>query len=196
MPDKVKTAEFFNAINEDLNRQVKAIMAEADRIKEAQIKSYKEEAKKKSSSFYRHEVAKITQSTGKQLADAEAAAKKAKLEKRGAIADGVFEKVAQKLADYTATGEYEAFLVRSAQHIASHFNGGEIVFYLKESDMKYTGKISEAVIQQCSFEVDPMIKIGGCRAISHSSALTADDTLDCRLDEQRRWFYENSGLSV
>lgn len=196
MPDKLKTAEFFNAINADLNRQVKAIMTEADEIKETQIRNYTEEAKRNSNAFYRHEVAKITQSSGRKLALAQADIKKEKLEKRNEIAENVFKKVADKLISFTKSEDYAAFLVKSAVRIASHFNGGEILFYLKESDLELAPEISRAVVQQCRFEADPLIKIGGCKAVSSSSALAADDTLDCRLDEQRRWFYENSGLSV
>lgn len=196
MENKTKTAEFFNAINEDLNRQVSAIMSEADSIKETQTEKFNEEAAAKSEAFYRREVAKITQSTGKRVALAEAAAKKEKLEKRSEIANGVFAKVAERLADFTQTSEYESFLVESAKRIAAHFNGGEIRFYLRENDMKFGDKINAAVVQHCVFEADSSIKIGGCKAVSVSSALTADDTLDCRLNEQRRWFYENSGLGV
>ena len=40
------------------------------------------------------------------------------------------------------------------------------------------------------------ITIGGCRAGVIGGSTVADDTLDTRLEAQREWFLENSGMSV
>ena len=191
-----KTSEFFNAINEDLGKQVTDILDEANETQRIQFEQANADAKEKSAAYLRTEVAKITQSIGRRIALTEAQTKKSKFDKRSGVADKVFSDTALKLASFSQSDDYESFLISSAKRMSDIFNGGEIVFRLRGCDMKFSEKIAAAVVQQCRFEADDTIKLGGCRAVSESSRLAADDTLDCRLEEQRSWFYENSGLSV
>ena len=43
---------------------------------------------------------------------------------------------------------------------------------------------------------DPSIRIGGLRADLPEQSLRLDDTLDARLENQREWFMEHSGLTI
>ena len=194
MPTDSKVFDFFNAINEDLQRQVNGITEEANRLKAEQVKKAKRSAKKQTDAFLRGELADIMQSNGRRVAAARAKAKKDWLERRAELEQQAFDRAAQKLRAFTETPDYEAFLTASAQRMAAQFNGGEIVFYLRPADEKYSGSIAAAVPQPCRFEADDAIRIGGCRAVSESSRLSADDTLDARLEGQRDWFGEHSGL--
>ncbi len=196
MPTDNRIGEFFNAINEDLQRQVNEITEEANRLKAEQTKKAKRDAKKQTDSFLRGEMANIMHSSGRRVAAARAGAKKELLERRAALEQQAFDQAAQKLKAFTETPEYESFLTASAHRMAAHFNGGEIVFYLRREDEKYTEAIAATVPQPCRFETDDGIRIGGCRAVSESSRLAADDTLDARLESQRDWFGEHSGLSA
>ena len=40
------------------------------------------------------------------------------------------------------------------------------------------------------------IQIGGIMGISRTVGLLADETLDTKLQNQREWFCENSGLTI
>ena len=194
MPTDNKVLEFFNAINEDLQRQVNEITDEANRLKAAQIKKAKRSAKKQTDAYLRTELANMAHSNGRRVAAARARAKQEWLERRAELEQQAFDRAAQKLAAFTETPDYEAFLLVSAQRMAAHFNGGEIVFTLRPADEKYAEKIDGAVPQPCRFDTDASIRIGGCRAVSEASRLSADDTLDARLESQRAWFGEHSGL--
>ena len=196
MPSDNKIIEFFNAINEDLQRQVNEITEEANRLKAEQTRKAKRDAKKQTDAFLRGETAGIMKSCGRRVAAARAGAKKELLERRAVLEQQAFDRAADKLKAFTETPDYEAFLAKSAQRIAANFNGGEIVFYLRRADEKYAEAIAAAVPQPCRFETDDEILIGGCRAVSESSRLSADDTLDARLENQRDWFGEHSGLSA
>ncbi len=196
MPTDRKVTEFFNAINEDLQRQVNEITEEANRLKTEQLKKSEWEARKKSKAFLQNEVVGYMQSNGRLVAAAQAKAKKDLLNKRAQLEQQAFDRAAQKLRGFTKSAEYEPFVLKSAQQIASCFNGGEIVFYLRREDEPLFEKIAQIVPQPCRFEADDSILIGGCRAVSESSRLRADDTLDARLESQRDWFGEHSGLSA
>ncbi len=194
MPTDNKVLEFFNAINEDLQRQVNEITDEANRLKAEQIKKAKRSAKKQTDAYLRGEMANMTHSNCRRVAAARARVKKEWLERRKELEQQAFDRAAQKLAAFTETPDYEAFLLKSAQRMAAHFNGGEIVFTLRPADEAYAQKIAAVVPQPCRFETDESIRIGGCRAVSVFSRLSADDTLDARLEGQRAWFGEHSGL--
>ena len=47
-----------------------------------------------------------------------------------------------------------------------------------------------------SFSKDSTIKIGGLKGINSLATLLIDDTLDSRLESQKKWFEENSGLYI
>lgn len=196
MPTDRKVAEFFNAINEDLQRQVNEITEEANRLKAEQLKKSERDARKKSKAFLQNEIAGCRRSSGRLVAAAQAKARKDLLNKRAQLEQQAFDRAAQKLKSFVESAEYEPFLLKSAQQIASYFNGGEIVFYLRREDEPFFEKIAQVVPQPCRFETDDAILIGGCRAVSESSRLRADDTLDARLESQRDWFGEYSGLSA
>ena len=56
--------------------------------------------------------------------------------------------------------------------------------------------IKKAFGRDCKVESSDEITIGGCRAGVAGGSTVADDTLDTRLEAQREWFLENSGMSV
>lgn len=192
---KEKTAEFFNAINADLAKQVKAITQEADQIRTNQEKLFNAQARKKSQEFLAAETEKINAYTGQKLAQAQAQARLKVFEKRESIADDVFASAAKELVEFSRSDEYKAFLIKSAEKAALKLKG-EIEFYLRSEDMKFAHDIESVVAQRCAFTADDTIKLGGCKAKCVQAALFADDTLDSRLNEQKNWFYENSGLGV
>ena len=66
----------------------------------------------------------------------------------------------------------------------------------KLKDKKLADKIKSAFSPSCEVKSSKEIKIGGITGRSASLGLIADETLDTKLDGQREWFYQNSGLRV
>ena len=62
--------------------------------------------------------------------------------------------------------------------------------------MKYKDKISKAFGRKCGIESTDEISIGGIIGVSKKLGLLANETLDSKLEMQREWFFENSGLRV
>ena len=75
-------------------------------------------------------------------------------------------------------------------------NAGDVVLYVRESDLKYQKKLRDYFGQNCQIQPSETIRIGGIKGHSPAMGLVADETLDTRLDQQREWFYEHSGLTV
>lgn len=191
-----RAAAFFGAINEDSKRRQREIVDEVNREEKSRLEAARREARRRSTEYLRHESEKLRFETGRETAALEKELKLRILKKRRDIASEVFDRVRARLAVFAASYEYESFLLKSASEIAMYFNGGEILFLLKPEDMRFAREMSDRVTQSCVFREDTSIKIGGCRAVSESSHLAADDTLDARLDAQLEWFYDNSGLTI
>ena len=68
--------------------------------------------------------------------------------------------------------------------------------YVRPGDMRFADDIKKAFGRDCKVESSEEITIGGCRAGVVGGSTVADDTLDTRLEAQREWFLENSGMSV
>ena len=64
-------------------------------------------------------------------------------------------------------------------------------FYARPEDVK---AVEAAVPAGSSVQPDDGIRLGGLRA--KTGAVEADDTLDVKLDAQKDWFLQNSGMSI
>ena len=62
--------------------------------------------------------------------------------------------------------------------------------------MKHKNKIFLAFGRKCDIESTDEITIGGMTGLSKKLGMLADETLDSKLEQQREWFFENSGLKV
>ena len=117
-------------------------------------------------------------------------------DKRGAITDEVFGDAREKLTAFTESDGYADFLKKSAVGFAAVFPQGDVTVYLRPGDMRFADDITKAFVRDCKVESSDEITIGGCRAGVVGGSTVADDTLDTRLEAQREWFLENSGMSV
>ena len=66
----------------------------------------------------------------------------------------------------------------------------------EKEDLKYKEKLKDSFGADCEIMPSDSIEIGGITGISRSLGLIADETLDSRLQQQKEWFYEHSGLTV
>ena len=117
-------------------------------------------------------------------------------DKRGAITDEVFGDAREKLVAFTESDGYADFLKKSAAGFAAVFPQGDVTVYVRPGDMHFADDIKNAFGRDCKVESSDEITIGGCRAGVAGGSTVADDTLDTRLEAQREWFLENSGMSV
>lgn len=159
-------------------------------------------------------MAAIRTEISSQLSRDEMASRKKIFEKRNKMTENVFEKVTQKLVEFTKTADYEKLMLESVKKIAQALKADDVIFFIKESDLKFADKIKAAYTAErlkdkkladkiksafspsCEVKSSKEIKIGGITGRSASLGLIADETLDTKLDGQREWFYQNSGLRV
>lgn len=205
---------FLKAIEKYAEEQRNKIRFESESFKKQELEKAESEGLREAYTLIQREMAAIRTEISSQLSRDEMTSKQKLFEKRNQMADSIFEKVAEKLTEFTNTVDYEELLLESVKKIAQALRADDIIFFVKESDLKFAEKIKSAYNSEilkdkklsdkiksafspsCEIKSSKEIKIGGIAGKSASLGLIADETLDTKLDGQREWFYQNSGLRV
>ena len=197
VPDIVsKTDNFLKAIEKYAAEQRSKIETEAEEFKTKEINKAEEDGLKEAYVLLQRKMSSINTGIARELSKAENASRKSTFEKRQEIEDKVFERAKEKLLAYTKTDKYLEKLLSSAKAVSSKLTANDVVLYVCERDMKLKNKIISAFGRKCDIQVSDEIKIGGLTALSREMGLLVDETLDTKLENQREWFCENSGLTV
>lgn len=205
---------FLKAIEKYAEEQRNKIRFESESFKKQELEKAESEGLREAYTLIQREMAAIRTEISSQLSRDEMASRQKLFEKRNQMTDTVFEKVAEKLTEFTKTADYEKLLLESVKKIAQALKAEDVIFFVKESDLrfaekikfaytseilkdkKFSDKIKSAFSPSCEVKTSKEIKIGGITGRSASLGLIADETLDTKLDGQREWFYQNSGLRV
>ena len=205
---------FLKAIEKYAEEQRNKIRFESESFKKQELEKAETEGIREAYTLIQREMAAIRTEISSQLSRDEMASRKKIFEKRNKMTENVFEKVTQRLVEFTKTADYEKLMLESVKKIAQALKADDVIFFIKESDLKcadkikvaYTAerlkdkkladKIKSAFSPSCEVKSSKEIKIGGITGRSASLGLIADETLDTKLDGQREWFYQNSGLRV
>ena len=205
---------FLKAIEKYAEEQRNKIRFESESFKKQELEKAESEGLREAYTLIQREMAAIRTEISSQLSRDEMASRKKIFEKRNKMTENVFEKVTQKLVEFTKTADYEKLMLESVKKIAQTLKADDVIFFVKESDLKladkikaaYTAerlkdkkpadKIKSAFSPSCEVKSSKEIKIGGITGRSAGLGLIADETLDTKLDGQREWFYQNSGLRV
>jgi len=195
MNEKTKESKFLDAINKYAESQKAQITQEIEDYKNTRIEQATEQGLKDAYELIRGDIAKRKAAIVNDTAKKELAMRRELFGEREAIAEEVFAEARQKLKDFVSSDGYKSFLERSAKEIYDLFGDEFCVLYIAPSDEKY-GETLSIILPHAEIEADSRITIGGVRAYCKKLGLTADDTLDTRLDDQKDWFIANSGLKA
>lgn len=205
---------FLKAIEKYAEEQRNKIRFESESFKKQELEKAEAEGIREAYTLIQREMAAIRTEISSQLSRDEMASRKKIFEKRNKMTENVFEKVTQRLVEFTKTADYEKLMLESVKKIAQALKADDVIFLIKESDLKFADKIKVAYTAErlkdkkladkiksafspsCEVKSSKEIKIGGITGRSASLGLIADETLDTKLDGQREWFYQNSGLRV
>ena len=205
---------FLKAIEKYAEEQRNKIRFESESFKKKELEKAETEGIREAYTLIQREMAAIRTEISSQLSRDEMASRKKIFEKRNKMTENVFEKVTQRLVEFTKTADYEKLMLESVKKIAQALKADDVIFFIKESDLKFADKIKVAYTAErlkdkkladkiksafspsCEVKSSKEIKIGGITGRSASLGLIADETLDTKLDGQREWFYQNSGLRV
>lgn len=205
---------FLKAIEKYAEEQRNKIRFESESFKQKELEKAESDGIREAYTLIQREMAAVRTEISSRLSRDEMASRKLLFEKRNKMTDSVFEKAAHKLTAFTKTADYEKLMLESVKKITHALKADDVVFFVREADLglaekiksayaserlkdkKLTDKIKSAFSSSCEVKASKEIKIGGITGRSASLGLIADETLDTKLDGQREWFYQNSGLRV
>ena len=191
-----RAAKFFDAITKDAEERHEEMTRKTRETVESGLEKAKTKAHSQAQAKIERERMLKEQEFNRTVANERTQQRARLTDKRGAITDEVFGDAREKLTAFTESDSYADFLKKSAAGFAAVFPQGDVIVYVRPGDMRFADDIKNAFGRDCKVESSDEITIGGCRAGVVGGSTVADDTLDTRLEAQREWFLENSGMSV
>ena len=186
-----RAAKFMQAIQRDGEKRRTAIIQSIDEEIAAELEKVKATAAAKAKQMEDYEKVRLQEETNRKLSHsvvetgAELAARRSEIEQQ------VFAACEERLAQFTAKPEYADYLKSSAAALLQMLHAQTAEFYVRAQDVDVA---KASVPAGCTVTADKTIRLGGLRA--KSGAVEADDTLDMKLEAQKDWFLQNSGMSI
>ena len=191
-----RAAKFFDAITKDAEERHEEMTRKTRETVESGLEKAKTKAHSQAQAKIERERMLKEQEFNRTVANERTQQRARLTDKRGAITDEVFGDAREKLIAFTESDGYADFLKKSAAGFAAVFPQGDVTVSVRPGEMRFADDIKKACGRDCKGESSDEITIGGCRAGVAGGSTVADDTLDTRLEAQREWFLENSGMSV
>ena len=191
-----KTDNFLKAINKYSKLERQQIQNDIETVREEELKKAEANGKKMAREYITKEYSAVKTAVTGQYAVKNLEAQGKVYQKREEITNSVFEKSFKKLKDFTSTPQYKDLLIKSAKEIADIFKENSCVIFISENDNKFAQDIKAQFSGEVTVENDVAIKIGGIKGFCKDLKIVADNTLDSKLNSQKDWFTENSGLKV
>ena len=191
-----KTDNFLKAINKYSKLERQQIQNDIETVRDEELKKAEANGKKMAREYITKEYSAVKTAVTGQYAVKNLEAQGKVYQKREEITNSVFEKAFKKLKDFTSTPRYKDLLIKSAKEIADIFKENSCVIFISENDNKFAQDIKAQFSGEVTVENDVAIKIGGIKGFCKDLKIVADNTLDSKLNSQKDWFTENSGLKV
>lgn len=192
--------EVVRYIKEEISKQVEAecklILNEAEEIKAKADHELHKDAEKDAKLQLDIELAEIISNASIEISKSNVERTKQLIDKRDELTSQVFACAHDALCAYVDSDEYTNYMKNKALSMRKYAQESEVVFYVREADMKLEKEIKKAFAQACRVEVSNKIKIGGFVFENKANKTIADETLDTALFDQREWFANHSGLII
>lgn len=193
-----KLDKFMQAINAYSERQRNLILAELEDQNAIELERAEKETMADVYRLIQIQANDARSTISRDLAAKELEIRRGLLNLRSGIEREVFAEAADKLREFTLSPKYEHYLTACAGEIAKAFAGApeSTVFHLMERDLSFAPVIEKAYGFPCKIEADSSIKIGGLLGLNTKLGRAVNATLDSRLEMQRDWFRQHSGLVI
>ncbi len=190
-----KTNSFLQAIEKYAEEQKNAMKAEVEAFREEQLARANEEGTAAAFAFIQTEKARFAASLAKEKSQKEAAVKRELYGKRNKMAESVFVQAEKKLMEFVKSKKYKDYIEESAKNIGGYVGDAQTEVFISSSDQGYIPVI-QSHIRNCTVQTDSSIRLGGIRASCGSMSILLDETLDTKLEIQKKRFVAESGFTV
>ena len=185
-----RAEQFLESIRQEGERSCAAIQSATDAQITAELEKTRAAEQARADRTLQYETNRANVQANRALSAAREETRARLSAHRAALTAQVFADARAALARYTASPAYALWLAKSAADLAARLGAGAVLS-VRTADLPL---LKNALPAGCTLQADDTITLGGIRA--KGSDLAADDTLETRLEAQRDWFLEKSGLSV
>lgn len=189
-----KLDRFKKAVFSDAQKQVDNITADAENIRNEQIK----QAQYETESYVKTHLSEIDKNAQaaavREISSKSLESKRNILCHREEIIDKVFSNVRKKLDAYKLTGAYSQLLYDRAKRCADSYPNERGKILISLSDRPLADKLSMGGI--FTVEVSDSIEIGGIMIVFEERNLAFDYTFDYAFSTERESFAARAGLSL
>ena len=187
---------FTDAIKRMAKEECDAINNETRQIKSQRLDALIQQTRDKYNNYVDYELLRLQADTNRQISILHENEKKELAALRSKLTDKIFDAVLTELSDFTNTTEYKKLMIRSFAEIIEALPDEELEFFVRQEDMILCDEICNALDRTLEIKPADDIKLGGVKAVGIKTESLADDTLDTKLEEQKKLFVEHSGFKI
>ena len=196
LDDKIKLEQYFE---EEIKRvsdiEIAGIEQEIDEIRKKSMEGLELEAQREAGLTREQELKEMASELAIRLSKAHEETNRRLMKKRRELTDAVFRAAKQQLKEFAIRKDYVELLKKKASDLAQ-LGYEQVVFYVADRDQAVLKDICEAYGKPCEGKCDADILLGGFRMECEEKGIVVDETFDTGIDEQKDWFYTNSGLFI
>lgn len=183
------------SVLEQATQKSKAIRKQADDYKSREIDDVETKILGELYGKIQDEISDISNSSALNVSRYEGQHHQQLLLRRDELTREIFAAARCKLLEYAGTDAYREQLMTTAKQLAETYAQSGGVVYVRPADAQLVPELTK-LLGGWQVETDETIKIGGIKLMNQQAGFFVDETLDTRLEEQRPWFYSNSGLTI
>lgn len=196
LDEKMKLEQYFEEeIHRVSNIEIEQIESEIGQIRARAIENLESDAQREAGMAKEQEIKELQSEFAILLSKTREETNRKLMGKREELTDAVFTAASEKIRAFTESKEYAQFLKQKAGALAK-YSYEHVTLYLRKEDESYLKAIMDAYGNSCEGKIDPSIQLGGLRLECDAKGIVIDETFDTALEEQKDWFYTNSGLFI
>lgn len=196
LDEKTKLEQYFE---EEIDRvsgiEIKQIEDEIADIRDKALQGLEADAQREAGIVREQELKELQSEHAIHLSKAHEETNRKLMAKRKEYSELVFHQAKDEIMAFTKKDEYRDYLKKKASALADG-SFTDAVFCIRKEDMVYADDIQKAYGKECKVQVDEDMILGGLRLECISLGIVVDETFDTALEEQKDWFYTNSGLFI
>lgn len=194
--EKDELEQYFKDEIQRINQiELACIEKDIDEIREKAIEELESSVQQEAHMYYEQEFKELQSEHAVQLSKLHEETNRKLMKKRKELSESVFTQVKQQLESFVASDAYVDFLCDKVKRFAE-YGYEDVILYLSKHDMMLKDQLQNAYGKACEIMQDEEIVLGGVRLECLKNGRIVDETFDTVLEEQKDWFYTNSGLFV
>ncbi len=185
-----------SAILSQANQEARELIDKANATRQQEISGFNEAVVEKMFIRMQAKASNIRITSVKTIAKNQLDAHRELLTHRTQKTDEVFLNVRKRLQDFTKTQEYKQDILTRAAALKDDYDHESSVILVRECDKNIAEEIKRELGGKAEIKSDVTIEIGGFKLKNSKARILVDETLDERLEEQKKVFLQNCGLKI